>query len=240
MNLESMIPDPGTALIAAPLFALYAIAAAWLAGWLRDARGVRTPYTRKIFHFTIFTTAALLQIFAGLGMLMLFSGVVCAVVIAATLIGDGFPFYEALARPTDAPHRTRFILIPMATTAAGGLLANVLFGSLFAPVGYMVCGWGDAVGEPVGTRWGKHRYRVPSLFGLAATRSLEGSAAVALAGSLAACAALLVAGFPPGVALGVAAACGVLGALVEAISHHGLDNLTIQLAGAGVARLLLG
>ena len=141
---------------------------------------------------------------------------------------------------TDAPHRTRFILIPMVTTAVGGLLANVLFGALFAPVGYMVCGWGDAVGEPVGTRWGKHRYKVPSLFGLAATRSLEGSTAVAIAGSLAAALALLVAGFSLPVAVGTALACGLLGSAVEAISHHGMDNLTIQLAGAGVARLLLG
>ena len=95
-------------------------------------------------------------------------------------------------------------------------------------------------GEPVGTRWGKHRYKVPSLFGLSATRSLEGSTAVAIAGSLAAMLALMVAGFPLPVAAGTALACGLLGCAVEAISHHGLDNLTIQLAGAGVARMLLG
>jgi len=38
-------------------------------------------------------------------------------------------------------------------------------------------GWGDAVGEPVGTRFGRHPYRVPSLAGVPATRTLEGSLA---------------------------------------------------------------
>ena len=31
----------------------------------------------------------------------------------------------------------------------------------YAAVGYLVAGWGDAVGEPVGTRFGRHPYRVP-------------------------------------------------------------------------------
>jgi len=153
--------------------------------------------------------------------------------------GDGFAFYEALARPTDAPRRSLFVLVPLATTAIGGLGANLLFGGL-AHIGYLVCGWGDAVAEPVGTRWGRHRYRVPSIAGVAATRSLEGSAAVFLVGGLAAFAGLLLAGVPQATAAGVAIACAAAGALVEALSNHGLDNLTVQLAAAGTAWLLLG
>ncbi len=34
------------------------------------------------------------------------------------------------------------------------------------------------------------------------------------------------------------AAAGVAGAAVEAISNHGLDNFTVQVAAAGVALLL--
>jgi phytol kinase len=152
--------------------------------------------------------------------------------------GGGFPFYEALARPADAPRRTLFILVPLATTAAGGLLANLLFGA-WAIVGYLVGGWGDAVGEPVGAAVGRHRYRVPSLGGVRAMRSLEGSAAVLTAGALAAFAGLLARGVDPLAAAGVGAACGVAGALVEAFSTHGTDNLTVQVAAAGVAFLLL-
>ena len=104
----------------------------------------------------------------------------------------------------------------------------------------MVTGWGDAVGEPVGTRWGKHRYRVPSLAGVVATRSLEGSAAVLLAGTAAAALALFGMGYGASVSIGVGAACGASGAAVEAISNHGLDNLTVQVATTALAWALLG
>ena len=160
-------------------------------------------------------------------------------VLLAVTRGSGFPFYEALARPSDAPHRTLSILIPLATTALGGVLGNLLF-STFAPVGYMVTGWGDAVGEPVGTRWGKDRYRVPSLAGVIATRSLEGSGAVLLAGTAAAALALFGMGYSASVSVGVGATCGASGAAVEAFSNHGLDNLTVQVATTALAWSLLG
>jgi phytol kinase len=128
--------------------------------------------------------------------------------------------------------------VPLATTALGGVLANLLFGD-FAVVGYLVAGWGDAVGEPVGTRWGRHRYRVPSLAGVPATRSLEGSSAVLLCGAAAAVIVLLARGYGAPTAVAVGLACGLAGALVEAVSSHGLDNLTVQLAGAATAFLLL-
>jgi len=172
-------------------------------------------------------------------MVMLFGGLTALVVLYAVWRGDRFPFYEAMARPTDAPRRTLFILIPLATTAVGGLLSNLLFGP-FALVGYLVGGWGDAVGEPVGAAFGRHRYRVPSLGGVAATRSLEGSAAVLLVGVAAAGFGLLPGGWSPGAVTLAAVACGLAGALVESVSHHGLDNLTIQIAAAGVAWMLLG
>jgi phytol kinase len=104
----------------------------------------------------------------------------------------------------------------------------------------MACGWGDAVGEPVGARFGRHRYRVPSLGGVRAERSFEGSAAV-LAVSAAACVvALLALGFPPASALRAGLLGGFAGAAVEAVSHHGLDNLTMQLAASAAAWAVLG
>ena len=115
---------------------------------------------------------------------------------------------------------------------------NLLFGA-FAYVGYLVAGWGDAIAEPVGRAWGRHRYRVPSLAGVPAYRSLEGSAAVCIVGGLAAFLGLWFGGVTAGVALGTAIACGLAGAAVEAISNHGLDNLTVQLAAAGMAFVLL-
>ncbi len=237
--MERLLPTTREAVLTAPLLLLYAAFAGGFAGWLRTKVQVRAPYTRKIFHFLIFTTAGILHLAGGLPLVALFGGLTALVVLYAVWRGDNFPFYEAMARLTDAPRRSLFILVPLGTTAAGGLLSNLMFGP-FAVVGYLVGGWGDAIGEPVGTAFGKHRYKVPSLGGVAATRSFEGSAAVLAMGVGAACLALWLGGYGAGTILMVGLACGVAGALVEAVSNHGLDNLTIQIAAAGTAWLLLG
>jgi len=211
--------------------------AAGAASWMR-ARGVRIPYTRKVFHFVIFTGAAVVNARWGLPGTNVYGAVVAAMVLAAVVAGEGNPLYEALARETDRPRRSLFVVVPLLMTAVGGLASAVIAGP-YAGVGYLVTGWGDAVGEPVGSRWGRHRYRVPSLGGVPAQRSLEGSAAVFLAAFLAALVALQ--GMAVGPALvPVALACAVAGAAAEAVSNHGLDNLTVQIVASGVARLLLG
>jgi phytol kinase len=233
------VPDHDTFLAVAPLSLLFTLGAALVVSSLRVRRGVRVPYTRKVFHFLILTAAVGVQLRWGLGGTVTFGAVVACVVLLAVLRGAGFPLYEALARPTDAPRRSLFILVPLFTTALGGLLANVLFPS-WAFVGYAAVAWGDAVGEPVGARWGRHRYRVPSLGGVRATRSFEGSAAVLVTSAAAASIALLSAGVAASAALTAALVVGVVTMLVEAVSHHGLDNLTIQLAAAGAAALILG
>jgi len=237
--LVSLVPTFRQVVLIGPVLLLYASFAAGFAGWLRIRQSVRTPYTRKIFHFFIFTTAGVLHLTGGLSLVALFGGLTALVVLYAVWRGDDFPFYESMARPTDAPRRTLFILVPLTTTAAGGLLSNLFFGP-FAIVGYLVGGWGDAVGEPVGTAFGKHRYKVPSLGGVAATRSYEGSAAVFAVGVAAAALGLWPAGLTLGAVALTAFACGLAGALVESVSNHGLDNLTIQLAAAGTAWLFLG
>lgn len=235
--LEPFLPSPSLVAWLLPASIAYAVGAAFLAGHLRMTRGVRTPYTRKIFHFTIFTAAGLLQITRGLPAVVIFGSVTSLVVLYAVWRGDGFPFYEAMARQSDAPRRTLFILIPLMTTALGGVTSNLFFPA-WAYVGYLVCGWGDAVGEPVGTRWGRHRYSVPSMGGVKSTRSLEGSLAVFLAGSAATAIALLLQGIPMPQTLVIAFGAGLAGALVEAISTHGLDNFTVQLAASAAAQFL--
>ena len=235
--IEPFLPSWSLLAWLAPASVAYAGGASALAGHLRARRGVRTPYTRKIFHFIIFTAAGLLQILLGLPAVVIFGSVTSLFVLHAVWRGDGYPFYEAMARPTDAPRRTLFILIPLVTTALGGVLSNVVFPA-WAFVGYLVCGWGDAVGEPVGTKWGRHRYSVPSMLGVPSTRSLEGSAAVCIAGTLATAAALALMGFGWSSILLIAVGAGVAGALVEAISTHGLDNLTVQVAASAAAAFL--
>jgi len=236
--IRRAIPDLKMIAIGGPLLLLYIVLAAVFAGWLRVGKKIRVPFTRKVFHFLIFTFAGILQFKYGLSSVVLFGSLVSLAVLYAVYRGDGFAFYEAMARPTDNPHRTLFILIPLLTTALGGVAANLFFAK-YAYIGYLVAGWGDAIAEPVGARWGKHKYRVPSLGGVSAVRSLEGSAAVLLVGFAVALAGLLAGRIPFTPAWYVALLCATAGAAVEAVSNHGLDNLTIQVAAAGVIYWLI-
>jgi phytol kinase len=232
-----LLPDARTALLAA----LLALGSAPLLGYTVGRiwrAGVATAYTRKLFHIGIFSLAAGVHVTWGAPAVFVYGAVVALVVVYAVVRGEGYPFYEALARPGDAPHRTMFVLVPLATTALGGL-ASILAFREWAAVGYLVAGWGDALGEPVGARWGRHKYAVHSLAGVRAVRSLEGSLAVLFGGAIAAFTALLANGVSPAAAAGVGLVAGTVAALVEAISTHGLDNFTVQIAASGVAFLIL-
>lgn len=232
--IAAWLPAPAFAAVAGPPFLAFALLAGAGAGHLRVRRGVRVAYTRKIYHFTVLTAAWAVHVVWGRPAAVLFGVTVAAAVLYAVWRGDGHPFYEAMARPADRPRRSLFIVVPLVTTAAGGVLTNLLF-PRYAAVGYLVCGWGDAVGEPAGARWGNHPYPVPSLAGVAATRTREGSLAVAVASWMAATTGLVLTGAGVPEAMGVGLAVAAVTAGVEAVAHHGTDNLAIQVAAAGTA-----
>src|SRR5262245_43229713 len=166
----SSLPSLATLAVVAPSSIIYGVIVSILVGKLRMERNVRTAYTRKMFHFAIFTMATAIHLVWRLPGVTVLGIITTGIVLYAIYRGDGFPLYEALARPSDAPQPTLFIIVPLVTTALGGITTNTFFPA-FAYIGYLVCGWGDAVGEPVGSRWGRHRYSVPSLSGVPATRS---------------------------------------------------------------------
>jgi phytol kinase len=195
-------------LIGSPPGLASACACLCFAGYLKKYRGMNTGYTRKIFHFLIFSSAAVIHFMWGLPGVFLFGAMTSLVIFYALLRGDGhgnFWFAEA------------------------------------AIIGYLVTGIGDAVAEPVGVRWGKHQYRVPSLSHVKSLRSLEGSAAVFFASAV-----MIVPGIAlsPHFSLSVAAfwkipLLALLCMVVEAVSPHGWDNATMQIIPAFLATLLL-
>lgn len=212
-----------------PLGLAWSFVCLWFAGWLKQKR-IRTGYTRKVFHFLIFSTVALLQWQFGTSVVCLFGGMCTVAIFFAVWRGSGNMLYEALAREKDVPHRTFFILVPYFMTLVGGLVGNI-FWEPFAIAGYLVTGLGDAVGEPVGTKFGKHQYQVRSLSSVPATRSLEGSTAVFI---MSAVALLLASVVSPQIILKaftipkillIAVVC----TLIEAVSPHGWDNATMQI-----------
>jgi len=222
-------------LLGGPPGLAWSFAALWFAGWLQR-RGARTGYTRKVFHFLIFTTVAALEWRLGTPAVCLFGAACTVAVFTAVWRGPGSLFYEAIARPKDAPHRTLFVLLPYFATLVGGVASNLFFGPV-AVAGYLVTGLGDAIGEPVGTMLGRHTYRVRSLSSVPAVRSLEGSAAVFV---MSAVAVLLASLASPHIALAASWPAKVLAiaaasTLVEAASPHGWDNLTMQIVPSALA-----
>jgi phytol kinase len=230
---------------------LFVVALAWaaaafvLVGRLKVRRRWRTGDTRKLFHFLIFGGAAIVQRLSGFSGACIYGVAVSALVFVALARGAGDPWYEALARESDAPHRTWYVVVPWFATALGGLVANLFFPQ-HATFGYLAVGLADAVAEPVGIRFGRHRYRIPLPSrpgGIVTTRSLEGSAAVFVAAVIAAAIALAAtkhgtAGAAPMTSLGGLGRLAVFAGactLVEAVAPHGWDNLVIQIAASAAA-----
>jgi len=230
--LSALVPAPRSALAFAGAGGLAAQALGSACGRLKLQRGWPTAYTRKAFHLLIFSAAAWVHYRFGLAGLDACGAGIAGAVLLAVWRGPGDPFYEALARESDAPRRSFFVLVPLFTTAAGGLLASLTAGEA-ALLGFLAAGWGDGMAEPVGRRFGRHPYRVPGLFGVPGTRTLEGSAAVAAVTWLVSSAALIGAfDSPLNHALAGGLAIAGVTAGVEACSPHGLDNLTTIWAAA--------
>jgi phytol kinase len=222
-------PSPQAIVTGGPPGLAWSLAALWIAGRLKR-NGTKTGYTRKIFHFIIFGTVVVLQWRFGTSAVCLFGGMCTLAIFFAVWRGPGNMLYEAIAREKDEPHRTFFILVPYFTTLVGGLVSNMLFGPI-AVAGYLVTGLGDTIGEPVGTMFGKHHYRVRSLSSVPATRSVEGSIAVFV---MSAVALLLAAAVSAHIALPQFGALKIIAiaaaaTLVEAVSPHGWDNAAMQI-----------
>ncbi len=172
---------------------------AWVLGRLVLTRGWRVNYTRKIMHFLLFFLAI------GMGpylpyestaLTTLISGALflSALLLMAPPLRNRFEIprtaFAAFDRPEDRPYTMLWLWTQIVATYA------VLFPILYwldtydaAPLIYIaaiISGIGDGLAEPVGVRFGRHRYTTRAIFSdRRYTRSLEGSACVFGAGILA-------------------------------------------------------
>jgi phytol kinase len=237
--ITDMIPSFEKILVASPISILAILSIAYLSGYLKLKKELKTNYTRKIFHFTIFSTAGLMGLFLGFPGVIVFGSWAGIFILIIIRLGDGNIFYEGMAREQDSPHRSFYIIVPFLSTAIAGMLDNILFGQL-ALIGYLVAGWGDAVGEPVGVRFGRHKYRVPSRKKVVCYRSIEGSLAVFLTSTFASFLVLFnVLNEPLAVSAMTASIAGFTTAIVEAFSPHGVDNFTTQFFSCLVGFLIV-
>ena len=233
---------PGAKALAAggPASLVWAAGCLMFAGFLKTHWNWKTGYTRKVFHFLIFGTVAIIHWTWGTPGVCLFGGTTTLVIAYALFRGPGHFMYEALAREKDAPRRTHYIVVPYFATLIGGLVSNIFFPHTVI-FGYLVAGLGDAIAEPVGTRFGRHKYEVPAIRGVRSVRSLEGSSSVLIVSVLALMACLA---FSPhfvlsGKSMLIAVLIAVISTLVEAVSPHGWDNTTMQVVPAMLGTILL-
>lgn len=220
-----------------PASVVWSFLALFIAGTCKRKLHWKTGYTRKLFHFFIFISAFFYQKYLGLPGVFVLGWSVTIVLIFACIKGNGNLFYEALAREKDAPFRTKYIIYSYLATFVGGVLANILFGK-YAIVGYAITGIADAVAEPIGTRFGKHQYRVFSFDKTKVSyRSLEGSFAVFVSS-----AAIYMLAFYctqtifPEIYIKVLV-MAFLCTLTEAFSPSGFDNLLLQVTGSFIASI---
>jgi phytol kinase len=216
------------------------LASGILAGSLKRYASWKTGYTRKTLHFLIFFAAVGFHSWGGMPAVNILGLGMGIFVLLSVRAGDGNFFFEAMAREKDSPRRGYFIIVPYLTTAAGGLISNFLFAGC-AVMGYALCGAADAIAEPVGVRFGKHKYKVSSLKKVqVAERSVEGSLSVFVV-SLALSLVFFVFLYHLPIEKAALSSLILSTALVfvEAFSFHGADNLTIQVTASGLAYLFL-
>ncbi len=216
-----------------PCCLLWCFLTLYIAGIAKKDWGWPTGYSRKIFHFVIFFSAYMVQVIYDLKGVFILGWSASLVVFYACYKGTGNHYFEALAREKDAPFRTRYILYSYLATLVGGVFSNLFFHE-FAIFGYAITGISDAIAEPIGTKYGKHTYRVFSFNqSKISERSIEGSIAVFLSALvISVCivytSALFTISFP--VLLMIALIC----ALVEAVSPCGFDNAILQWASSAL------
>ncbi len=225
------IPSLETIIFWSPIFIIWTYSYLQVIGYLKLTKKIKPDYARKPFHIIAFLTAFVLQKIYGLPLVLLYAAMTSLVVIYAVIRGENHPLYQAMAREKDAPYKTYYIVVPYLAALIGGFISNYLFGPV-AIVGYLVVGLGDAAGELVGVKWGRHKYVVPTLSKHKTTRSYEGSLGVLIVSSLATSLALMV--FQPWELsinnLLIIFLIGFVSALLEGISPHGWDNATMQVA----------
>lgn len=214
-----------------PVLLFYAWGSLQLAYFFKSKKSWKVGYTRKLFHFLIFAMAAFMQYRYGTGGVFVLGWAVTIMIAYILILNRKSKFYTLLARPQDEPHPSRYIVYPYLATFLGGVVNHLFFNSVAIVSAYLVTGLGDAIGEPVGTKWGRHKYPVFNLWSqVKSYRTLEGSLSVFLASVLSLYLAWNLYSVEYSVIYIILTASVVT--LVEAISPHGWDNFTLQVSTA--------
>jgi phytol kinase len=194
---------------------------------LRKWRGYTVDFTRKFIHVAVGMWAY--------GTVLLFQRREFAIIPPLAFVAiNAFSYWRGTfkAMETGKKENLGTIYFPLSFAALIWLLWDR---PTLIVAGLMPMTWGDALAAVVGQDFGRRRYTV-----LGSTRSLEGSAAMFLAGWVATFVPLaLLGGIGTVTALWVSAVTALGATAVEAVSPWGIDNLTVPAISALILALLL-
>lgn len=212
-------------------------------GLLVKYRGVKVNYTRKINHFILFLVPVYVdRAFAheeSFGFFIL-GGIAAIISLAIYLepVRKRVPVIATMFRSFDRPEDRPHTLLWLSTQITAGYLVLLpmvllfyyfdLLHWMFIPI--LINGIGDGLAEPVGVRFGRHRYQVNALFTHKKyMRSIEGSACIFL--STIGILAFFHASFTPSQLIAALIILPILMTLTEAFSPHTWDTPFLFLVG---------
>ena len=232
----------------------------WYVGGLLVKRGVKTNYTRKVNHFSLLIIPFLLgagrpsrhsdggstggnDLFnLAIGLLSsLFWFLIFIKPIRARVNAINTAFLS-IDRPEDRP----YTLLWTSTQTAANYLVSILLSAYLMSIHRMelifvviiINGIGDGLAEPIGVRFGRHKYETYALFTKKKyTRSLEGSACVFITALI----TLILFGksFNPIQFIVALITVPIVMTLAEAFSPHSWDNPFLFVVGVSLLFLIL-
>lgn len=223
------------------LFSLCAIQ--YCNGLLVTYKGVKVNYTRKINHFTLF----LIPIMLNWGYAVQETSILFVIGAALAVIKfifyikpirDRVPFIKMMFRSFDRPEDRPYTLLWISSQTAAGYMVTIPMGIIFAHhdllplvlIPILIYGIGDGLAEPVGVRFGKHKYNAYALFTRKKYyRTLEGSACVYITSVIVI--AAFYSFFTPHQFIAALVSIPVLMTLAEAFSPHTWDSPLMFLTG---------
>jgi len=232
----------------------------WYVGGLSVLKkGVKTNYTRKIDHFSLMLIPFLLTSIrsrpsgggspGGNNLFSLIAGILPGLSWLSIFIK---PIRErvnaintaflSIDRPEDRP----YTLLWLTTQTIANYIVAILGSAYLMTINRMelifiviiINGIGDGLAEPIGVRFGKHKYKTYALFTKKKyVRSLEGSACVFITALIAI--VLFSKSFSPIQFVVALVTIPIVMTLAEAFSPHTLDNPFLYVVGVSLLFLIL-
>ena len=210
-----------------------------IAYFLKERKNWKSSSSRKFNHFGISLVSIIFfsfipiadtivtAIFTSLSILIIY-------IISAN---SNRPLVQSIIqsniRTRDEPHGTFFVFLPLITGQIALYISLIFINPVFAKIAFCSMGFGDGLAEPIGTKFGKHKYKVKDiLWKTENTKSLQGSAAVLIVSFLASIIILYVyQSFSYIQIIYLSILYSIFISFIEGISPRGLDNFLIIILG---------